>query len=886
MQKHVWVPLQLPAVVVELVVHNTAGVAIDLGVRCSTRFRLSLGWPLGTRATARVWVGDGPSDTLRAANELGQAALTCEPTPRGWQVDADSASWDIELTCLPGTQARLRLVIAAGPSDPSVVARKAMRRADDLRRQRVDHDRRCAEAAPRLATPSPELDRAFAACRPALEDFKHHDPTIGLGYFAGFPAYNFYFAGDAFRMLYGACGVGDWRDSREALRTIIRGQRQTDDLEDGQFRGELWHELSTTGHQISPNFATLELPSILLHYVRWSGDVDFARETYPAAALAGAWAARKDLDSDGLPDNGPEQTFADGVREDLNVAGAHLTPAVWQLRAYLALAELAALVGDPPAAGAWRRRAGRARRLIESTFWHAERRVLVETIRPDGEPDSGPGFVPALEPEEQLDMTLRAHSLSVELDEERALQAGQLGLAASLPPEARQARAYYVMDRGDRARRLLEAGWADEGATALASIARLPFNGSQAGFFPEIAARSEELADPRGCFHQGWTPAYGLAYPVLAGLWGLRPDAARGRLQVAPTPPSAWNEMRLAGVRVGAAELELRWRRLADNAVELVVRLASGGPLEIEARLTCPPGARRVRLLASGRRLRTGMRRRLGWAAPRVEVGAQLTVRPRRPLRLLARWQPPRVQHTPSDHAASAPRVPHTLPGHGTPRRPAAIGVEAPPEVVYCGFLAPPVAARQVPLNYAARRPRALLDLLPTARVLVLTDQQDAPLSPPLADAVSQFVVDQGGGLLFFCYWSAAWGRGFFDTYCSLAASSVPELLPLAFRPATPVQTTRHLRLHGPGQSLWADLPWPTAPPLDYQASHLRANATCWATDATNDAPIAASWRVGAGRVVALGLDAFGFGHGTLVHWPGQRPLLRRALDWLLGPPT
>jgi hypothetical protein len=205
---------------------------------------------------------------------------------------------------------------------------------------------------------------------------------------------------------------------------------------------------------------------------------------------------------------------------------------------------------------------------------------------------------------------------------------------------------------------------------------------------------------------------------------------------------------------------------------------------------------------------------------------------------------------------------------------------------VYCGFLAPPVPAWHVPLNYAARRPEALLDRLATASVLVLTDQQDAPLPDALSGAISRFVKDQGGSLLFLCYWSAAWGRGFFDTYCSLATSLVPDLLPLAFVPGTPIQTTRHLELHGPGQALWVDLPWPTAPALDYQAARLRPGATCWATDATTHAPVAAGWVVGAGRVVAIGLDCFGFGHGTLVHWPGQRPLLRRVVDWLHVPPT
>jgi hypothetical protein len=57
-----------------------------------------------------------------------------------------------------------------------------------------------------------------------------------------------------------------------------------------------------------------------------------------------------------------------------------------------------------------------------------------------------------------------------------------------------------------------------------------------------------------------------------------------------------------------------------------------------------------------------------------------------------------------------------------------------------------------------------------------------------------------------------------------------------------------------------------------------------WAT-APDGTPLAASWIVGAGRVVAIGIDCFGDGHGTLVHWPGRPSLLRRAFDWLRGAP-
>jgi hypothetical protein len=106
--------------------------------------------------------------------------------------------------------------------------------------------------------------------------------------------------------------------------------------------------------------------------------------------------------------------------------------------------------------------------------------------------------------------------------------------------------------------------------------------------------------------------------------------------------------------------------------------------------------------------------------------------------------------------------------------------------------------------------------------------------------------------------------------------------LPLNFcrGPATCIGAPR---LEGQGEALSSNLPWSPAPPLDDNPARLRDGAIRWAT-AADGSPMAAHWNVGKGQVVAIALECFGNGHGTLVHWPGQRPRLRRALDWLTAP--
>jgi hypothetical protein len=1047
LRKRVWVPLHEPAVIVDLQIDNRSVNQVSMLLFGESRFRLSLGWPLGTTATPQLALSED-RQLVRSSNRFGQAVLLLHDAPTGWWLDEgplaygaprspDRCWWSHELGLAGHACRRVRAVVAASENGESAVqvARRVLEQADILLERRVERYRTCAEIGPRLSTPARGIDRAFAMARAALEDFKHDDPRFGLGYFAGFPAYNFYFAGDAFRIMYGAIELGDWDDSREALRTIIRGQRQEDAGQ--QLRGELWHELSTTGHAISPNFVTLELPSILLHYLRWTADLDFIRETYPAAKLAAEWASRKDANGDGLPDNGPEQTFADGVREDLNVAGAHLTPALWQLRAYRDVAELAQALDETDAARWWRQQAARTAHLIERNYWDEYLRKFAETVRPDGLHDFGLDFSSQIELADGLDEGMSRLSLAVERESE--ILGGDGGATAAFR-ERRQALSYYLVERGDRARRLLQAGHSDEGLRALVAIAEMPFRWPERGFFPEIASNDGDIPDLRGCFHQGWTPSYGLVHPTIAGLWGIKPDALNHRLEIAPRPPREWAEMTIRGVRFGAHEVALVWRQIVGQ--ELICR-NRGQALELTVSFKRPEGIGSVQVLINGRSLHTdeigssceddgGSVRatvRLGagqevtllleWSPAPIMVEAPLLLarvapgettqaglsvmnngpapfnarvsRDGEPLLDISALAPgaarevaaivraPEQAHgyvplrfmlrsTKGIHlwsqAATLPVFPPlqaVLEGPGAalagrnarvhlrltnlcdvPRRVQATfrnlkggaacleqtawiepneelrlteslpiedslgaqiecwvrseGFELRPRVtipvangsrrlvLYCGFLAPPfgdadVLVHHVPANYAVRRPDRLLDVLPYSSALVLTDQQDAVFTPELVSAIQEYV-QTGGRLLFVCYWSAAWGRGFHHTYCSIARTDLTELLPLAFEDE--ICTTDAPRLQDVGAKLWSDLPWDGAPAIDYNRAELRPGATVWAL-AADGTPVAAHWRLGGGRVAAIGFDCFGFGYGTLAHWRGQRQLLQRALDWLLG---
>jgi hypothetical protein len=79
-----------------------------------------------------------------------------------------------------------------------------------------------------------------------------------------------------------------------------------------------------------------------------------------------------------------------------------------------------------------------------------------------------------------------------------------------------------------------------------------------------------EMSPDWGCFVQAWS-GYGVAWPVVAGIFGVRPDAFHRRIELTPSFPSTWPTAELRGLRVGTNRFDLRW----DGGV---LSVASGEP--------------------------------------------------------------------------------------------------------------------------------------------------------------------------------------------------------------------------------------------------------------------------------------------------------------------
>lgn len=558
------------------------------------------GHPRPRRGEMLPWEGD--ERVIRLAYRgldglVRTATLTFDPPP----TRLDTGVADYRLTLAPGDRIELALVVTAN-IEPAIPPRPLVF-FDAAKRRRTPVERLAHEAT-RIRTNHDLFDHWLARSRHDLHVLLTETPD-GFVPYAGIPWYVAPFGRDAL-ITASQLIAFEPEIARGTLRYLARLQGAVDDAFTDQEPGKVLHEYRrgemATCREIPfiPYYGSVDATPLFVmlaaDYLKWTNDVDFAREMWPAVERALAWmwtvgeaqgrgfltyARRSPL---GLPNQGWKDSHdsimhADGRLADPPIALAEVQG--YQYAALLGAAGMAEALGRDAEAPALRARARRLQERFEADFWLPDQAFYALALDGEGKPcrvvSSNPGHLLWT----RIVSDSRAQIVARRLLEDDMFSGWGLRTLSSrerqFNPMSYHNGSVWPHDTALAAVGMRSYGLASQFVTLATGLfeAVLQFDDMR---MPELFCGFPRVAGyaptryPVACSPQAW--ASGVVFQLVGAMLGLRPEAADNQITLSrPVLPGwlTWIEVR--GLRVSKSRLALRVSQGSDGAaVELLAR--------------------------------------------------------------------------------------------------------------------------------------------------------------------------------------------------------------------------------------------------------------------------------------------------------------------------
>lgn len=625
-KQHVFVPLELPAVVMLLEVDAIR--PLDIIARFTPDIHFA--WPAGLGGQYLVWEQNARaflfSEGKRSINAfLGSPAVTqasdvlahmlaAAPPQLVLGVGSDAQRYTApRLGEPPGRNVNLRtayipIVLAGGdmPRDSALaiyrrlVAPGAAEREWQRRVVHADSIRRHAFA---IRSPDPMLDRAVEYAKVNLDESYACNPGLGCGLVAGYglsggasdrPGFGWYFGGDAAINSFAMTGVGQADLVRDGVLRFFAKYQRSD--------GKITHEISQGAGHVDwfsypyPYYHGDTTPFWILafgEYWRQTADTALVRELWPNLRRAYDWSLSTDSDGDGLMENPLAGAGAlevgdlqAGIRSDVYLSG------VW-VSSLDRFARMARAVGQPALADSALVIRGLAIKTMESRLWMPGLRQYAFALLQGGAVNENLTAWPAtamafgvLDGVRGMQMAERLASSAIMTDwGARPLAA----TSALFDPLHYNNGAVWPFLTGFVALAQYRyhnpaAGW-----FALQAIARTGFDNSL-GRNPELFSGRFHKPLDTAVPHQFFATSMVLT-PLVRGLLGIDVDAPERRVTIAPHLPPGWDSVAVDNVPVGSGCLSVVIRRSADAISASVRGEGLGGPVQVDFSPALPAGA-------------------------------------------------------------------------------------------------------------------------------------------------------------------------------------------------------------------------------------------------------------------------------------------------------
>lgn len=571
---------------------HEAGAVVTLEVESAEPLTISaafqpdvaLMWPAGLGDGWMSWdenakvfrLGQDNADPHRFYAVAGAANIS--NVRQAYSTNYSSAPFDTFVFGAPVTgKATYRFAMALsfeGAQQAQQVYESLLSNADRLQQESREYYEQYLARTISVTFPDRELQTAYDWARISTIQGLVDNPIEGKGLIAGYtisgynhrPGFDWFFGRDSMWTSFALNSVGDFTTTRAALEFLTRVQRAD---------GRVPHEIPQTASLVPwwkeypYGFASADATPLYIigvdDYVRFSGDVDFAR-----AHWDNVWRAYQFLKSTYAPNGLPKNI---GVGHGW-IEGGALLPVSTELyqagvadQALHSLSDIARLLNKTSEADSLSNEAAQLRTKIESSFWAPDKNFYGYALDTNGKLIDKPsvlGTVPMWF--NLLDRQKGAQFLDVLAGPNDQADWGMRIVSQKDPlysPVGYHFGSVWPLFTGWAAVADYNYHRALPGYLNLRANAQLVYDHSP-GHATEVLSGDYYTPLATSSTHQIWSSAM-IVSPIMRGMLGLSVDAINHTVDFAPHVPPDWDSFAVANIPVGATMLSLTWKRMADG---------------------------------------------------------------------------------------------------------------------------------------------------------------------------------------------------------------------------------------------------------------------------------------------------------------------------------
>jgi glycogen debranching enzyme len=587
-----FVPVHEPGAVIIIDVET----AEPLDVQVSFERDFQLEWPAGLGGTYSYW------DPKLSAFYFGEeqkkfSAVVGSPTAGEVQSEYDTNyssakenSFHLGVTA-KGKETKVVVIAASvnGQADAEAAYRHLTSDYLALAKESAEYYRSYLDNTVGVELPDRQLQQSYDWARISMLQGLANNPFLGTGLIAGYrtsggsqrPGFAWFFGRDALWTSLALDAAGDFGSTRIALDFLSKYQRAD---------GKVAHEISQ-GASFVPwftdypySYASADATPLYIitmnDYVVSSGDVAFAQQKWDSL-----WKAYQFLlstyDKQGLPQNfGIGHGWVEGG--PLLPVHTELYQSALGAEALRALSSLAHLAGKEDVSKKLGDDFSRQQLLLHKAFWSADTNRFAFALDRNDLPVDEPSVLATVPMWFGLLDQGKAGAMIAQLAAPEHETDWGMRIISSRSPKY-GAGGYHFGSVWP-----LFTGWASVGEyhyhralpgfSNLVANSQLVFEGAL-GHVTEVLSGDYFQPLSTSSPHQIWSAAM-VVSPLLRGLFGLQTDAASRRVTIAPHVPADWTWFTLDRVRVGAASLQMDYRKTASEIALTVTR--GGGDCTLE----------------------------------------------------------------------------------------------------------------------------------------------------------------------------------------------------------------------------------------------------------------------------------------------------------------